>query len=113
MPYVSSKGPRGSGRTYQQIETAPEGALFIWAFGGSISYPKGIAERLNRTDIEIVCASRALDGRFFRGRRWSAVIMDHACRPNEGRYEEDESGKFVYVPSAEERAWYELQLRVH
>lgn len=43
---------RGIGRTTKQIKNAPQNSTFIWC-NSDISYPKEIARKLGRDDIEI------------------------------------------------------------
>lgn len=73
---------RGSGRTTKQMLQAPQGALYIWV-NDHLYYPKELAKELGRDDLTII--SPNLLG-YQRGRQYPAVILDHACRLNEGQF---------------------------
>lgn len=70
---------RGTGTTTKQMLEAPKDSIFIWC-NGDITYPKGLAIKLDRQDLEIVPISWLHSDRF-RGCRPSAVIIDHAVEP--------------------------------
>ena len=69
---------RGSGETTRQMREAPEKAVFVCPTH-STTYYKALARHLNRDDLEIRPADVFLrDGNIFRGRRISALVLDHA-----------------------------------
>jgi hypothetical protein len=69
---------RGTGKTTRQMEAASQGAIFVWC-NGQLSYPKNLAQKIGRSDLEIVSPSW-LDGRVgYIGRKLSGVILDHAA----------------------------------
>lgn len=73
---IDSSGPRRSGRTTDQILTAPDNAIFIWcAF--DVTYPKELAHQLGREDLTIL-GRQTLTTDYFRGKRISGLILDHA-----------------------------------
>jgi hypothetical protein len=67
---------RGTGRTTRQMQTAPQGAAFVWSCG-MLGYPKALARHLGRADLSILPASD-FEGGQQRGRTFSAVVVDHA-----------------------------------
>ena len=70
---------RGTGRTTKQMQDAPKGAVFVWC-NSNIAWPRDLARKIGREDIEIVRPSW-LEGESFMGRRMSGVILDHATGP--------------------------------
>ena len=73
---------RGTGKTTEQMQQAPPRAIYLW-LNASTYYPKKLARELRRNDLEIMSINEFVQGEKFRGRRLSAVVVDHA----------------VYVPS--------------
>ena len=69
---------RGSGRTTGQMLEAPMGAVFVWC-GSNLDYPRLLAERIGRTDLQLERLSWLLDYSRLAGRRIPAVIVDHAA----------------------------------
>lgn len=67
---------RQTGRTTQQLENAPQGAIFVWC-NGNLRYPQDLAQWLGRTDIKIK-PFRWLDEHNVRGLRGTKVVLDHA-----------------------------------
>ena len=67
---------RGTGITTQQMISAPRNAVFVW-LNSRLSYPKSLANKIGRGDLEIVPPS-FLDSDRWHGRRFSAVVLDHA-----------------------------------
>jgi len=68
---------RGDGATTRQMLAAPKGAIFVWVHG-DLSYPRQLARKHGREDLEIVAPS------FFEGDRWmgrtfSGIVIDHAA----------------------------------
>jgi hypothetical protein len=79
---------RGHGFTTLQMQRAPQGALFIWPAQNSINYARSLAAKLGRGDLEIVPPSILEGGGVrLRGKRYSAVVLDHACEPSPEEYE--------------------------
>lgn len=70
---------RGCGKTRQQLLDAPKGAVYVWP-DGNTSYPTELAKKLGREDLRIVSPMWLTSGAW-RGRRFSAIITDHAYRP--------------------------------
>lgn len=68
---------RGDGATTRQMQAAPQGALFVWV-NHRLGYPKDLARKLGRADLEIVPPSY-LEGDQFRGRTFSGIVIDHAA----------------------------------
>ncbi len=68
---------RGTGTTTQQMLVAKQGALFIWV-GGSLHYPRDLARRIGRTDLQIENPDY-LDSDRWAGRNFSEAIIDHAA----------------------------------
>lgn len=66
-----------SGKTTQQMQEAPYGALYIWV-NGNISYPKALALHLGRGDLVIVSPTFIESGKW-RGKEFTGVVLDHAC----------------------------------
>ena len=69
--------PRQTGRTRAQMQDAPQKAVFVWC-NNQLHYPRCLAVEIERTDLEIVGVSW-LEGHNARGRRLSAIVLDHAC----------------------------------
>ena len=67
---------RGSGRTYRQIASAKEHAVFIWC-SDMLELPRRIANSLNRKDILILGSSSLHSPDKFRNMEYSEVILDH------------------------------------
>jgi hypothetical protein len=67
---------RGTGRTTEQMKSAPVGAVFIWC-NSNLAYPKGLAEKLGRQDLQIESPSW-LSFRNIAGREFVGVVVDHA-----------------------------------
>lgn len=74
---------RGDGKTTRQIESAQHGAVFIWV-SSDTHYPKILAEKLGRPDIEIVGPEWLYNG--WRGRTLSGVVLDHAASMTDEQY---------------------------
>lgn len=68
---------RGDGATTRQMQAAPKGSLFVWV-NGALSYPRTLAIRLERTDLEIV-SPFDLEHDKLRGKTWPAIVIDHAA----------------------------------
>lgn len=63
---------RGTGKTTQQMRSAPHGAYFIW--GGSPEYVRELAKRLHRTDLQLCDPGWMTLQHGARG----PVVVDHA-----------------------------------
>jgi hypothetical protein len=72
-------GARQSGQTTDQMQAAPPHAIFIWC-NDLTDYPRALARRLGRTDLQIEPLSGLDDGHRLRGVRAPALILDHAAR---------------------------------
>lgn len=77
---------RGTGRTTQQMREAPQGALFIWPFEGSLYYPKHLARSIGRDDLKIVGVD-SLDNYSLVGRTYTGIILDHAANLSPKRHD--------------------------
>lgn len=67
---------RQSGRTLQQMEQAPQNAIFIWP-NSRLDYPRNLAKRIGRADLVIISREQ-ISQQYFRGRRVTGVILGHA-----------------------------------
>ncbi len=70
---------RGTGATTRQMRAAPQGALFVWV-NSNLSYPRNLAADIGRADLRIV-SPEGLQPSLY-GRRFPAVVIDHAARLN-------------------------------
>ncbi len=52
--------------------------MFVWC-NGRLDYPKALAKKLERRDLEIVAPS-VFESNYFHGRRISGLVVDHAAR---------------------------------
>lgn len=68
---------RQSGKTTKQMTDAPENAVFIWC-NGHMAYPELLARAIGRDDLAIWPLHR-LSARNLRGRKFSALVLDHAA----------------------------------
>lgn len=75
MTYFTD-GHRGTGRTTAQMEASPVNSVYVWVNHG-LAYPRRLAERIGRTDLEIVGPDWLEDR--WRGRRLSGLVIDHAA----------------------------------
>ena len=77
---------RQTGRTTAQMNAAPPGAVFVW-LNSNLFYPKALAAKLGRDDMEVRPLSW-LNKRNTRGRRfnYSEVVVDHAVPFDSERY---------------------------
>lgn len=69
---------RQIGRTTRQMLDAPLGAVFVWC-NSSLLYPKMLARRLQRDDIDVVRLSW-LRFESVAGRTFTSVVVDHATK---------------------------------
>ena len=68
---------RGAGHTTRQMRAAPQKAVFVWV-NHHLMYPKDLARKIGREDIEIVSPAWLSDLRWV-GREFSGIILDHAA----------------------------------
>ena len=71
---------RGTGRTTQQMNDAPPGAVFVWC-NGALYYPQALAKELGRGDLTVRPLSWLRPCNVM-GRNFSGVVLDHAARPS-------------------------------
>lgn len=69
---------RNTGRTFNQIKNAPQGAIFVWC-SHDTSHPTRLARMAGRTDLSIRPSSW-LDWRNVAGLEIPNVVIDHAAR---------------------------------
>ena len=74
------EGARGTGRTTRQIKDAPPGAIYVWC-NNRTEYPKMLALKLGRGDIEVVPPVWLVQG--WVGRTLTGIVIDHAARLND------------------------------
>lgn len=65
---------RQTGRTTKQMEAAPQKAFFVWC-NHAFAYPKDLARKLGRQDLQIVGPR---DVHYMRGVS-VPVVVDHAA----------------------------------
>jgi len=70
---------RRTGRTKRQIQQAKHGALYVWP-NRLTEYPRLLAESIGRYDLMFVNIESIGRG---REKRYSEVVVDHACEPND------------------------------
>lgn len=83
---IRSYLPRRRGATTSQLRNAPYKALYVWPHSRT-DYVCDLAKKLGRDDLYIVGPSRLRVDRL-AGRTFSAVVLDHACHPNEEEWEQ-------------------------
>lgn len=69
---------RGTGRTTEQMEAAPKGAVFVWV-NSYLSYPKHLAVSLGRQDLLIVPPLWLEEPGIYLGRNPPGLVLDHAA----------------------------------
>lgn len=69
-------GGRRSGKTAAAMQASPKGAVYIWV-SHDLRYPKELARKLGREDLEIVGPNWLTDF-VWQGRTFSEVVKDHA-----------------------------------
>lgn len=77
---------RNTGKTTEQLRTAPKNALFFWCTGAT-HYARSLAAHLGRTDITIAPIDNIdykLDEPGWVGNRY--IIVDHAAQGINVRY---------------------------
>lgn len=67
---------RGTRRTTDQMKCAPKRAVFVWC-NNQLNYPRDLAKRHGRADLEIVGPDWLTDNRW-RGRELTGLVIDHA-----------------------------------
>lgn len=68
---------RKSGRTSDQMRSAPIGAVFIWCTNHT-HYPLALARHVGRTDLRIM-PIRVLNSKALNGVALTGIILDHAA----------------------------------
>lgn len=72
------KNHRQTGRTTRQMEAAPQGAFYIWPRSNSLCYPRRLAAKLRRNDLQIIPLAEFIP-EMFRGQTITGCVIDHAC----------------------------------
>lgn len=67
---------RGLGHTTHQMQTAPEGSIFVWC-SSHLHYPRQLARHLGRTDLTIK-PDRWFEDGMYRFTCRSPIVIDHA-----------------------------------
>jgi len=83
---MSDTNERGSGKTTNQMINAPVGSAFVWCNADTI-YPKRLADQLGRNDL-FIFGNYVLSNESLRGRRFPALIIDHALGLSSKQYED-------------------------
>ena len=78
---------RGRGYTTRQMQSAPEGALFVWC-NYDLTYPKMLARYLNRKDLIIKGPDIFNDGAIWLKGHNKPLILDHACELDHDEYQD-------------------------
>jgi len=68
---------RGTGTTTQQMEKAPNGAVFVWC-NERTDYAVRLARKIGREDLQIKSPTWLEDR--WRGLELHGVVVDHAAR---------------------------------
>ncbi len=68
---------RGIGATTQQMEAAPNGAVFVWC-NGNTDYAIHLARKIGRDDLRIESPMWLVER--WRGLELTGVVVDHAAR---------------------------------
>jgi hypothetical protein len=76
---------RQTGITTKQMQNAPKGAVYVWC-NSVLGYPRDLAKKIERTDLEIVSPHWLTDQRW-RGRSLTGLELDHTCRLDEREYQ--------------------------
>lgn len=74
---------RGTGRTTKQMKAAPQGAVFVWC-NNHLDYPRRLAEKLGRGDLQIVGPMWLEYAGHWLGSTFTDIIVDHAAQLSEG-----------------------------
>ena len=77
---------RCTGRTTRQMLAAPQGAVFVSAHAGSVSYDKALALKHGRSDLKIVTPDWLTGGRWV-GLELTGIVFDHDMQMTEQRQE--------------------------
>jgi len=78
---------RGTGRTTKQIRDSPKSAIYVWC-NRDLHYPREIAKKIGREDLEIVSPSIFDHGaEKLRGREITGMVIDHATYLNPSQIE--------------------------
>lgn len=73
---------RLTGATTRQMLEAPQKAVFIW-FDDHLSYPKELARKHGREDLQVVGPSWLETPNGWAGREFSDIVHDHALVLND------------------------------
>lgn len=82
---IDNYGARGSGRTTRQLLALPQGGMFIVLNRNMLDYTKHLAYFLKRPDIQFITIENL---QLLRGRKLSALELDHAVWPSRRYYDE-------------------------
>jgi hypothetical protein len=75
---------RGTGKTTQQMKSAPTGAVFVWC-NAHLYYPRMLAKRIGRDDLQIQAPSWLEDR--WRGMKMTGLVLDHAAELTDRQWE--------------------------
>ena len=76
---------RQVGNTARQMLAAPQKAVFVWV-NHQLQYPRVLATRIGRHDLEIVSPSWLSDRRWL-GREFTGIVLDHAVALDDRQWE--------------------------
>lgn len=85
---------RSTGKTTEQLQDAPKGAIFVWC-NDNVMYAQDLRAHLKRNDITIM-PLRWLDRCECAGNR--VVIVDHAAKLSERQYQTIKEYRYQYMP---------------
>ena len=77
---------RGTGRTTQQMQDAPKGAIFVWV-NQCLGYPRDLAANLGRDDLVIVPPSYLDTIDKLAGRTITGILLDHATKLTDRQFD--------------------------
>ncbi len=87
---------RGDGTTTRQMQDAAKGAYFVWV-NGQLQYPRRLAAKIGRDDLNIVSSEFFGDMHRWRGIEFSDIVIDHAAYLTERAYENIEHARRLYI----------------
>lgn len=67
---------RGVGNTTRQMQAAPQKSVLVWV-NHHLGYPKDLAQKLDRSDLQIVSPDWLSDKRW-AGLELTGITLDHA-----------------------------------
>lgn len=76
---------RQVGNTTRQMQDAPQKAVFVWV-NDQLQYPRVLATRIGRADLEIVSPHWLSDRRWL-GRYFTGIVLDHAAALDDRQWE--------------------------